>query len=245
MAIKYFPNSNFRRPAAIDRVMAHRTLRTVRGAANVTSSALNTYISANSDWQVNSIKFNFSNAAARNYSVDIASGIKVVSGVNDTLWFLVPSTLWQKITLTEGFYTGTSLATEVKTRLDANAAYTAAGITFTVTYDTITGLFVITPSSGTIKYIQKNNTQPLPIRDSLGGHLLGLNADTAFAANVTSDTAQFGLNNEAWVIDESGSTVTEHFNDDIHVLSVDQALKLSSNTSGTIISYEIVYEEIV
>lgn len=245
MAIKYFPNSNLRIPHAIDRVLAKRVLRTVRGSANVAASGLDIYISANSDWQVDSIRFNFSNATSRNYSADIASGLKVVEGFNDKLWFLVPSTLWQRITLSPGFYTGDALATELETQLDANAAYIAAGITFTVVYSDETGLFTITPSSGTIQYIQLNTTQPLPIRDSTGGHLLGLNATTTLASNVVSDTAQFGLNNEGWVIDETGSIVTEHFNDDIHELSIDQALHLASNVADTVITYEVVYEEIV
>jgi hypothetical protein len=245
MAIKYFPNSNYRRAAAIDRVMAKRTVRLVRGSANVASTALDAYISANSDWQINSIKFTFNNSSGRNYSADIASGLKVITGVNDTLWFQTTTTLWQRITLSEGFYTGTALATQLQTKLNANTVYAAAGLTFTVAYSTTTGLFTITPSSGTMRYLQLNTTQPLPIRDSTGGHLLGLNADTAFAATVVSDTAQYGLDNEAWVIDETGSTVTEHFNDDIHILSVDQALHLTTNVAPTIITYEVCYEEIV
>lgn len=246
MAIKYFPNQVFKKnAAAIDRVMAKRSARVVRGSSNVAASGLNTYISANSDWQVNSIKLNFSNAAGRNYTVDIASGLKIVQSLNDSLWFQTPSTLWQKIVLSPGFYTGTTLAAELQSKLNANTAYTAAGLTFTVVYSDLTGLFTITPSSGTIKYIQTNNTQRLPERDSLGGHLLGLTADTAFAANVTSDTTQYGLNTEAWIIDESGSTVTEHYNDDIHILSIDQALHFASNTANVIVTYEVCYEEIV
>lgn len=245
MAIKYFPNSNYRKAAAIDRVMAKRTVRLVRGSTNVAASALDVYISANSDWQVNSIRFNFSNTATRNYSVDVASGVKVVEGVNDSLWFQTQTTLWQKIVLSPAFYTGATLAAELQTKLNANAAFTAAALTFTVVYDGDTGLFIITPSSGTIKYIQLNTAQPLPIRDSTGGHLLGLNTTTAFAANVTSDVSQFGLNNEAWVIDETASAVTEHFNDDIHILAIDQALHLVSNTANTTVTYEVSYEEIV
>ena len=245
MAIKYFPNSNYRVPAAIDRVMAKRSVKLLRGSANVAATGLDTYVSANGDWQVNSIRFNFSNTASRNYSVDVASGVKVIQGVNDSLWFHTPTTLWQKITLSPSFYTGTTLATELQTKLNANTVYSAAGLTFTVSYNANTGLFTITPSSGTIKYIQLNTTQPLSSRDSKGGHLLGLNTTTAFAATVTSDVSQFGLNNEAWIIDESASVVTEHFNDDIHILSVDQALHLASNTANTTITYEVAYEEMV
>lgn len=246
MAIKYFPDRVFKKnAAAIDRVMAKRTVRLARGAANVSSTALDARISSEGDWQVNSIKFTFNNATARDYSVKIASGFKVIEDLNDSLWFQTPTTLWQQIILDPGFYTGTELAAELQTQMDANAAYAAAGITFTVAYDAATGIFTITPSSGTIKYIQTNNTQRLPERDSLAGHLFGLNSETSFAANVASDTTQFGLDAEAWVIDETGSVVTEHFNDDIHILSMDQALQLSSSVASTVITYEIAYEEIV
>jgi hypothetical protein len=246
MAIKYFPNRVFKKnAAAIDRVMAKRTMRVIRGQSNVAASALDAYISANSDWQLNSIKLNFSNAASRNYTVDIASGLKIVTDLNDSLWFQTPTTLWQKITLNAGFYTGTTLATELQSKLNANTVYVAAGLTFTVVYDSTTGLFTITPSTGNVRYIQTNNTQRLPERDSTGGHLLGLTATTNSVSAITSDTAQFGLNTESWIIDESASTVTEHYNNDIIMLSMDQALHLASNTANVTISYEVVYEEIV
>lgn len=254
MAIKYFPNSVHKKnPGAIDRVLAKRQVKTVRGYQNTTSTALNTYISANSDWQLDSIKFNFSNTSSRTYSAKIASGLKVVQDLNDSLWFHViyPAggicPLWQKIILSPGFYTGTTLATELQAKLNANATYLAASLTFTVAYDETTGLFTITPDTGgvSIKYLQTNTTQYLSNRDSMGGYLLGLTTTTDFAANVASDTAQYGLNTEAWIIDENDSMVTEHYNDDIHVLSIDQALHLASNVVSTEITYEVTYEEIV
>lgn len=246
MAIRNFPNNIHSIPAhAIDRVLAQRSIKLVRGSANVAGTALDAYISANSGWQLNSIKFTFNNAVSKSYSALIASGLKVVENINDSLWFQTPTTLWQRIVLAPGFYTGTTLATQLQTKLNANAVYAAIPLTFTVAYSETTGLFTITPSSGTLKYIQTNNAQTLPTRDSLGGNLLGLNVNGSFGSTVVSDTTQFGLNAEAWIIDEDNSVVTQHYNDDIHILSVDQALHLTSNTAGTIITYEVAYEEIV
>ena len=246
MAIKYFPNNvHAIGPHAIDRVLAQRNVKLVRGAANTVSTALDTYISSDANWHVDSIKLTFSSSAPRNYSVQIASGLKVVDNKNDRLWFQTPRTMRQEITLSPGFYTGTTLATELQTQLNANAGFSAVGVTFTVAYAEATGLFTITPSSGTLKYIQANNKQTLPTIDSTGGNLLGLNVTTEFASTVTSDTAQFGLNAEAWIIDEAGSTVISHYHDDIHVLSLDQALHLASNIANTVVTYEIAYEEIV
>jgi len=246
MSIKYFPDRVFKKnAAAIDRVMAKRAVKLFRGSANVSATALDETLSSNGDWQVNSIKFTFNNATARNYSVKVASGVKVLTDLNDSLWFQTPTTLWQKIVLSQGFYTGTELAAELQTQMNANTVYTAAGLTFTVAYAAATGLFTITPSTSTLKYLKTNTTQRLPERDSLGGHLFGLNADTALGATVVSDTAQFGLDTEAWIVDETGSVVTEHYNNDIQILSLDQSLHLESSIANTVITYEIAYEEIV
>ena len=184
---------------------------------------------------------NFSAATARDYGWSIINGRKVVEGLNDYLWFQTNTSLWKKITLTPGFYTGDELATELQTQLDA----TFTPITFTVAYSETTGLFTITPSSGTLRYIDSNNAQTLPYRQSIAGHLFGLTATTALGATVTSDTAVFGLNNSTSLVDETASAVTEHFNDDIHILEVDQALNITSGTAAIYVDYAVSYEEMV
>lgn len=242
MAIVYYPNRTAKRLSpAIDRVMAKRNISVVRGAADITASGLDVTLSANSDWQINNIKLNFSGATARDYGWKIISGRKVISGVNDYLWFQMNTTLWQKITLDSGFYNGTELAAELKAQLET----AFSPVTFTVTYTTTTGVFAITPSSGTIKYIQTNNAQTLPYRESIGGHLFGLTETTAFASAVSSNTAVYGLNTEASLVDETASSVIEHFNDDLHILSVDQAINIFTGTAGIAVDYEVTYEEIV
>ena len=246
MSIKYFPNRVYKAAApAIDRVMAKRQPKLVRGHANVASTALDVVISSNGDWHVNAIKFTFNSSVSRRYTVSILGGVKVLQNLNDYLWFQTPDALWQKITLTPNFYTGTQLATELQTQLNANPAYVALNKTFTVAYDPATGLFVITPSAGTIRYIQQNNTQRLPDRDSIAGHLFGLTTDGSFAANVTSNTTVYGLNQEAAIIKETTVTVTQDYSDDIHILSLDQALHVVTNTATVEVDYEIEYEEIV
>jgi len=171
------------------------------------------------------------------------NGRKVVENLNDSLWFQINGTNPQSISLDVGFYTGTELATELQTQLNANADFTAKGVTFTVSYTPATGLYLITPSSGTIRYLDVNSAQMLSLRDSVAGHLFGLNADTSFGVTVTSDTAVFGLDTEASFISETASTVLEHYHDDIHSLTVDQAVHLVANTAGVSIDYTVVYEE--
>lgn len=246
MSIKYFPNRIYKKnDAAIDRVIAKRRPQLIRGSANVTATGVDAVISANGDWQLNSIKFSFSNAAPKTYSVAVQGGVKVLENLNDYLWFQTSNALWQKITLSPGFYTGTQLAAELESKLNANADFSAAGTTFTVAYSAITGLFTITPTGATLRYIQTNTSQTLSRCDSIAGHLFGLNVTTAFGATVVSDTPVFGLNDEAWVISETNSLVTEHYNDDIHILDLDQALHITTNAASMIVGYEVCYEEIV
>lgn len=242
MAIMYFPNRSAQKVGpAIDRVMAKRSIKTVRGAADITSSGLDVVISADSDWHLNSIMLTFSGAAPRDYGWKVISGRKVIAGLNDYLWFHMNDSLWTKITLDAGFYTGTQLAAELADKLDA----AFAPKTFTVAYSATTGLFTITPSSGTLKYIQTNNAQTLPYRESIAGHLFGLNSTSSFGSSVVSDTAVFGLNASASFVDESASVVTEHYNDDLHIFSIDQALNITSGTAAITVNYEVNYEEIV
>lgn len=246
MSIKYFPNRVFKKTSpAIDHVMAQRTPQITRGRANVAASALDTVISANTNWQINSIKFNFSNTSSRSYSVKVLGGVKVIQNLNDYLWFMVTGYLWQKITLSPGFYTGTQLAAELKSKLEANPAFLAALLTFTVTYSDITGLFSITPSVGNIQYLQTNTRKQISERDSIAGHLFGFTADSSSASTISSNTPVYGLNQESWIIDETDSIVTEHYNDDIHVLNIDQALHFETNVASTSVDYEVQFEEIV
>lgn len=245
MSIKYFPNRVFKKSVpAIDRIMSKRSPHVVRGCANVVSNALSAVISSDTDWQLNSVKLTFNNATPRNYSAKILSGIKVVKDLNDYLWFQTPNTLWQQITLDAGFYNGADLATQLQDKLNANTAFSNSGLTFTVTYDGVAGTFTITPSSGTVKYIQQNNTQRLPIRDSIAGHLFGLTADTAFVSSIVSDTFVFGLGQEAWFIDVTSGTVLEHYNNDIQTMSIDQALHIQVNVADTIVNYDVNFEEL-
>jgi hypothetical protein len=245
MSIKYFPNRVFKKSVpAIDRVMSQRHPKMARGCANVATNSLSAVISSDTDWQINSVQLTFSNAAPRDYSARIKSGIKIVSQLNDYLWFQSEGTFWQKIYLDSGFYTGTELASQLQTKLNANTAFNASGITFTVTYDSLTGLFSIASSSLLIKYIQTNNAKQISERDSIAGHLFGLTANTNLVSTIVSDTPMFGLNEESWIIDEEGSTVTEHLLTDIQVLSMDQAIHVYTNVANIVVNYAVNFEEL-
>ncbi len=233
---------------AIDRVMAKRSPKMVAGNKNIAgANSLSEVISADTNWQLDSISFKFSNNTSRDFGFAFMHGCKVVTNYNDFLWIQINTALPQIITLSEGFYTGTQLAAELKKQLDANAVFTAASVTFTVTYNNLTGLFVITPSgTSTIRYINTNNRSDVNTCDSIAGHLFGLTVDTNFAANVTTDTPVPGLNDESDIVYTTGSGALSYYHDTMHTMSIDQAVHLkSSNTAAVIIDWAVVYEEIV
>ena len=250
MSIVNYPNRPIRNKApAIDRVMAKRNIKTATGSQNIAGSALDVKLSTNDPdgWLIDSIGFAFSNATGRDFSALIANGRKVVENLNDYLWVWVENTQPQRIILTPGFYTGTQLATELKAQLDANPTYSSSSLTFTVAYVVATGLFTITPSTGNIKYLNVNRTQPNAFRDSIAGHLFGFTVTTsAFASSITSDTAVYGLDSELALITQTSSAATSYTHVGPENLSIDQALHLTSNSGANVLlTYVVSYEDLV
>ena len=227
---------------AIDASITHRPEQSFRYAQDTSITPIIQTISNSTDWVVNSIAFHFNGVIARNYSVRILRGIYVVANYNDYLWIQATNSLWQRISLTDGFYTGNQLATHLQTQLNANTAFAALGVTFIVTYNALTGLFTITPSKNSVRYIDSNDTQSLRYRQSTAGQLFGFTTDTAFAASISSDTPIYGLNHQSAIIDETASTVTEHYHDDRHHLSLDQAIRIRSSVAALEVSIEVVYQ---
>jgi hypothetical protein len=246
MSVIYYPNRVQKRvEPAIDRTMAKRNLQIINKRQNIVATAIDFEYSSSKNWQLDSIAFAFSNVNARNYSVKIKNGRKVLTDLNDYLWFQIDTTGPQRIILDTGFYTGTELAAELKAQMDANTAFAAQGVTFTVTYDSTTGIYTITPSSGTLKYFNVNSAQELRIKDSIAGHLFGLTADIGFAASVASCEAVSGLDSETALISEINDISLSRYNDDIHTLTIDQAVHIETNTANVIVDYSITYEELV
>jgi hypothetical protein len=247
MPLKDFPTNSRRiKKPAIDYVMADRSVLTESETKDITSAGIDKTISRESPWQINSVAFKFSNAAAKDYSLQLIEGRKIVQYINDSLWFQHANSLWQRIVIAPGFYTGDDLATEIQNKLDANTEFDDLGITFTVTYSDSDGTFEITPSSGTIRYIDLKNAAMLSTCLSTAGHVIGLNATTAFAANVVSDTPVFGLNSSSFIITESSSTETSDYSNDIHILSVDQAVKATTGTANSMsATFTVTFEDLV
>lgn len=247
MSITYYPSRiNNGKVPAIDREMAKRNIQIEKGAHNINASPLDVTISNNADWQINSIGWSFSDILARDFSAFIKEGRRVVANLNDYLWFDVPAVSRQRIVLDEAFYTGTELATHLKLKMDANTVYSVAGITFAVSYNAATGLFTVTPSSGTIRYLHENLAQTVPNYASIAGGLFGLTTDGTLGATSISDTTVFGLDTEVPFVAETGSIVETYSHNELHTMEVDQALHLTTN-SGILLTvdYNVNHEVIV
>ena len=251
MSVIYFPNRVYHgndKVPSIDRVMAKRQVRTAQGAANLAAVNLDAELTCNTQWQIDSIMFYFNNVASKDYSAHIANGVKIIANLNDYLWIVSSLVPAQRVIMDPGFYTGTELATHLQTKLNAMPAFSThvPTLTFTVAYNAATGIFTITPSTGTLKYLSIDITQPLSIRDSIAGHLFGLTTTSAFGATITSDTAVLGLDSEFTIISQTSSAATSYVHTGLEVLTMDQSLHLLANSGSSVsTNYMVTYEEIV
>lgn len=246
MGIKHYPNRVFRALLPpVDVIMSRNTVKTLSGVADVTGSALDETLTPNRDWKIVGLRFDFDSTTSRNWSVKVVGGRNILENLNDFLWFQHSQSLPQKMTLDAGFYTGAELAVELKTQLDANAAFADLSVTFTVTYDATTGTYDISPSSGTVRYLEENTMGHLPVRYSIAGHLFGFNVTSSSNSTITSDTVVAGLNSESFIIDEtSGDTDLSRYISDPFTLSMDEAIRIESATAAVVIDYAIDYQEL-
>jgi hypothetical protein len=239
MAIKYFTNRPWRgRTPLVDRIGKAPRL-SHKGSKDTTSSGVSDTLSYHTDWEVDQISFDFDTATSSDFSVGIQNGRKVIANANDYLWFALNNTHPRKITLDEGFYTGTELAAELESKLDT--AFTPEGVTFTVDYGTTTAnVYTIVPSAGTIRY--DDNASSLQHR-SIAGHLFGFEADSSLSASLASDTTVPALDKLTYIVNQTGSSVTSFLDDDVHRLDIDQAIVIATSTTALVVDYEILYRE--
>lgn len=248
MPIRYYPNRTYKGVVpAIDRELAKRDPKTVNQSQDVSATGINYILSANDNWQIDSISFEFSAATARNYSAKIMNGRQIVSNLNDYLWIQIQNVDEpQKIVLDPGFYTGTQMATQLQTQLNANTSFSTRSITFVVAYNGTTGLFTITPSSGSVRYLNVNTAKWIDERDSIAGFLFGFEATSAYGASISSDTAVGGLDSEAAFIAQTASVLLEHYHDDLHTMSMDQALHIETSVAAPLtVDFTVVYEILI
>ncbi|HZS12808.1 MAG TPA: flagellar basal body rod C-terminal domain-containing protein, partial [Nitrospirales bacterium] len=126
------------------------------------------------------IKGNYTGTAITAPTVD--APINIVTGTNDTLTVSVDGTVSGVITLTgaaspgQAYSSGAALATEMQTKINADATLAAAGKSVTVTFDTTTNRFVITSNNTT-------GSSAVNVTAGTARATLGLAAGTSTAAS--------------------------------------------------------------
>ena len=242
MAIVFFPEQIAKRSGHVaERNNVQRSVLTASNSKDITSAGIDDIIYFNSDWQMDNISFVFSAATARTFGVNLLNGRQVIAGYNNYLWFQKANTTTspQLVTLTPGFYTGATLATELKTQLDA----TFTGTTFTVSYTS--PAFTITMSGGAqLRFILRNTTQALRYRQSLAGHLFGFTITSDYAASLTGDVAVPGLNTSVPLVSLTGNTSLAYADSIQRALSLDNALEVTTGTAAITVGYTLAYERI-
>ena len=242
MGILYYPNEiQKKRPHRIDIQMREATTLAATGAEDLTGTGLSYRLSRPvPSWKAELITLHFSGATARDIAVSIETGLGIISGLNDAIWIGVSGTVPQRVTIDEGFYTGTTMATELKTQLDAETAFVDLGVTFTVAWSSVTRKFTITPSAGTATFLSENTAQSVR-RNSLAGHVLGLTVDQT-GASISSDTALPSLGSKAPVVDYPASVLTDVVITDGLVLDEDSAIAIDISPVALTVHYSIKYK---
>ena len=244
MAIVYYPNSVVKKyPPVVDKLQRLNTLETAVGSKDLNTGALDTTIWYPGNYEISRVAMHFDGAASKIYSADIVQGRGIVTGANDKLFFLVNAAQWGLITLSQGFYNGTTLATEIKTQLDANTDFVAQGSTpFTVSYTAATGVFSIAPAAGMIQYFETNHCiMPVLGNRSTAANVVGLNQDSAMVAAVVSDTVvpNLGVGTSYF---SGTSTALNVLGTDTLPMTVDNGLRLQVNSVATTVHYEVLYK---
>jgi hypothetical protein len=214
------------------------------GEQDCTSTAMDVIVgddialsSYEAKWRVDYIRLLFSNSTARDYSVNIKNGRRVVAGLNDTFYVEInDGTLPQSVILSPGFYTGTELAVELESQLNNIPAYDGLGRIFGVTYSELLESFTIESlwaPGDLMRYVNDGST---------AGYAFGFTAISTWASNAVSDTDCPRLDQEFVAFSGTGSTDLEHYNDDVHVLSFDQVIRIQSSVAALTASYEVSYD---
>ena len=121
-------------------------------------------------------------AEALNF-LDITAGYFEIVAVNNTMNFTSSEGGPSDITLSDGSYSGSDMATELQTKMNANTTLTGSGpaITFTVSYNSTTSKFTINADTG--------NTIAYDHSESNAGLTLGFNDDASASQTITSNQA--------------------------------------------------------
>ena len=243
MPTQYYPQSFIKKNLSpVQELQQAHVIQSVSGHVDLTSSGLTYNFAPTANCEILEVQLAFGSTASKNYAISKALGRGIVKGLNDTLWFQPTAVTAQQITIPAGFYNGTALATAIQSQLNSNEIFEDVGATpFSVTYTSVTGLFAITPNSGTVQYLNPNTTVPIFYQNSTLGPLIGFNTSQSYASSLSSTSPVFGLSTTVPILSNNASTDQYIVSTDELVLDIDQALQISVSAVATTLDYKIVY----
>jgi hypothetical protein len=191
-------------------------------------------------WVAEMVTLHFGSATARNYSISVEQGRGIIKDLNDNLWIGMLGSPARRIVIDPGFYIGTTLATEVQTKLNADTSFIERGITWLVVWKPSTLQFTITPSSGTATFFSVNTAQSVR-RNSKAGHVMGFEAD-ASGTFLISDTACPNLGSKAVILSGTASAALNVVITDNIPMDVDSALHIDVSSAALTVDYSVKYK---
>jgi hypothetical protein len=244
MPIEYYPDDQAKRKKfVVEKLQEPEVLYSLGDSWDLTSAPQSAQLWFPGSWEIRRVTLHWAASTSKSYSASVCRGRGIVKGKNDRLFFKADGINEQEILLTQGFYTGATLAAELKAQLDANTAFQGIAATpFTVSYASGTGLFRIAANGALpIQYFYQATALRRLNNYSSAGRDLGLTQDTALAASISSDTAVKNLGVQLVYLGAAGNTSKDIFGTDTIAMSVDDAFDISLGQVATTGDFELVY----
>ena len=179
----------------------------------------------------------------KDYSIGKLHGRGILTNWNDSLWITRSNTAY-RIVIPQGFYDNLGVCAALKTALDTFPKFIAQGVTFAVVYDLATGLFTITPSSGTIGYFH-DFVSGGHLRHSTAESVFGLMTDvTSESSSLTSNIAAPSIGTRFEIVGGIASAATKIALTEQLTMDIDTALYIEvSKLSNANLEWRVVHQE--
>lgn len=197
-------------------------------------------------WNVNEVILLITGSGAggnKDYSIGKLHGRGILTNWNDSLWITRSNTAY-RIVIPQGFYDNLGVCAALKTALDTFPKFIAQGVTFAVVYDLATGLFTITPSSGTIGYFH-DFVSGGHLRHSTAESVFGLMTDvTSESSSLTSNIAAPSIGTRFEIVGGIASAATKIALTEQLTMDIDTALYIEvSKLSNANLEWRVVHQE--
>lgn len=246
MPIIYYQDSKFKKTVnPVERLLKSTPIQSETFTQDLTASGLNYVMWRTYSWELKEALFKFSGATGKDYSINKLVGRGIITNLNDSLWIGVTGSSTQRIILDQGFYTDVTLASQIKSKMDANQVFIDAGATpFTVGYAS-NKIKITAAGSAEISYLYENTTVGVN-RHSTAGVVIGFMSDKALANSIESDTLVPMLGQKIVITSATGDTTTDMV---VHELNpawhfdIDQAFSFDVSTVALTVDGNVIFQE--